>query len=772
MIVDVSTVDDLTAALDAATGGETILLAPGDYDRFIYFGEQADWSDGGVTIRSKDPGNPAVFTDGFDMREVNNLTISDVTFDADSLADSANAYWVSFSKSSEITLEDVILRGHLATAEEGFDPYDPAIENFRDPIEGFPRAGGLRVAQTDGFTLRNSDIAEVRVAISLIKSSDVVIENTDIHEVREGLFFTDIDGLDISGNTFRDFRPWLDTSDPAYDSGTHEHPDMIQYWAANATEGIRDVTIADNVFEMPQGSGTQSIFGHMKNPAPGVTAENFAILNNLILNGHPNSIRIGDVEGGLIAGNLLLPNGTDVEKSRTPKVLLTGESENFHVVNNATVEFFRSDTLGPRDPGGLAAQNITIENFLILSHDPADPNYWGNVDIAALQAALRTDPSKLGITVTGKTGDDLLLGLGGNDKLLIGSGNDIATGGYGADRFIIDWAGRGAADAHQITDLDFDEGDQLVINGFGGGNVRITSQAALAEFVARPGVTLTDDTLTLSDGSGPELSLTLGGVKVEDGAVSPAEPGVSTIGGKGDDMLVGTASDDKILMRQDEDIATGGAGADQFILDWRFHSDGDSHTITDFDVAEGDYLLLRNFTSKHIVVRDQADLDALIARDDVAAVQGTDGLTLRFTASDGTEISLRLDGQDSNAATSTEPVKLTGTDANDDFAGAAGADTFLFRLGNDTATGGAGPDTFIIDARFAQEGDAHLITDLDFSEGDVLLLRFFDSTPITVDSAEDLAALDDRPDMALASSDGLSLLTLTDLGGDVFTLGL
>lgn len=772
MIVEVSTVEQLTAALDAATGGETILLAPGDYDRFIYFGSDQDWSDGGVALRSKDPGNPAVFTDGFDMREVNNLTVSDVTFDADSLADSANAYWVSFSRSSEITLEDVVLRGHLATAEEGFDPYDPAIESFRDPIEGFPRAGGLRVAQTDGFTLSSSDIAEVRVAISLIKSSDVVIENTDIHDVREGLFFTDIDGLEITGNTFRDFRPWLDTSDPAYDPVTHEHPDMIQYWAANATEGIRDVTIADNVFEMPQGSGTQSIFGHMKNPAPGVTAENFAILNNLILNGHPNAIRIGDVEGGLIAGNLLLPNGPDVEKSRTPKVLLTGESENFHVVNNATVEFFRADTLGPRDPGGLEAQNITIEDFLILSYDPAGPDYWGDADIAAMRAALYTDPSTLGITVSGRTGDDLLLGLGGNDKLLLGPGSNTATGGYGADRFIIDWAGRGAADAHRITDLDFDEGDQLVINGFGGSNVRITSQAALAEFVARPGVTLTDDTLTLSDGSGPELSLTLGGVDIEDGAVSPTEPGVSTIGGKGDDMLVGTESDDKILMRQGQDIATGGAGADQFILDWRFHSDGDSHTITDFSFAEGDKLLVRSFIDKHLTVHDQADLDALIARDDVAAVQETDALTLRFTASDGTEGSLRLDGLGATAAPGTAPVKFTGTTADDDFAGGAGADEFLFRLGDDTATGGAGPDTFIIDARFAREGDAHLITDLDFAEGDVLLLRFFDNTPITVDSAEDLAALDDRSDMALASSDGLRLLTLTDLDGDMLTLGL
>ncbi|MCR9130810.1 MAG: right-handed parallel beta-helix repeat-containing protein [Alphaproteobacteria bacterium] len=772
MIMEVSTVEQLTAALDAATGGETILLAPGDYGRFVYFGDEADWDAAGVTIRSEDPGNPAVFTDKFDMRSVSDLTISDVTFDADSLGDSANAYWVGFSKSSNVTLENIVQRGHLATAEEGFDPYDPAIESFRDPIEGFPRAGGLRVAQTDGFTLRNSDIAEVRVAISLIKSSDVVIENTDIHDVREGLFFTDIDGLEITGNTFRDFRPWLDTSDPAYDPVTHEHPDMIQYWAANATEGIRDVTIADNVFEMPQGSGTQSIFGHMKNPAPGVTAENFAILNNLILNGHPNAIRIGDVEGGLIAGNLLLPNGTDVENSRTPKLLLTGESENFHVVNNAAVSFFGADTLGPRDPGGLAAQNITIENFRVLSFDPADPDYWGNVDVAALLAALRTDPSQLGITVSGTGDDDLLRGLGGDDKILLRSGSDTATGGYGADRFTIDWAGRGAADAHRITDLDFDEGDQLVINGFGGGNVRITSQAALAEFVARPGVTLTDDTLTLSDGSGPDLSLTLGGVEIEDGAVSPVVPGVSTIGGKGADVLIGTASDDKILMRQDEDIATGGAGADQFILDWRFHSDGDSHTITDFDMAGGDYLLLRNFTGKHIVVRDQADLDALIARDDVSAVERTDALTLRFTDSDGMEISLHLDGQGSGNATSTLPIKLTGTDADDVFTGAAGADAFLFRFGNDTATGGAGPDTFIIDARFTREGDAHRIADLDFAEGDTLLLRFFDSTPITVDSAEDLAALDDRPDMALASSDGLRLLTLTDLGGDMFTLGL
>ncbi|MBL8706947.1 MAG: hypothetical protein JNM30_18990, partial [Rhodospirillales bacterium] len=63
-------------------------------------------------------------------------------------------------------------------------------------------------------------------------------------------------------------------------------------------------------------------------------------------------------------------------------------------------------------------------------------------------------------------GDDTLYGGAGDDWLLAGAGADVISGGAGADRFVL------AAGLGLDTVLDFDaqEGDQLVLAGFGVGN--------------------------------------------------------------------------------------------------------------------------------------------------------------------------------------------------------------------------------------------------------------------------------------------------------------
>lgn len=72
-------------------------------------------------------------------------------------------------------------------------------------------------------------------------------------------------------------------------------------------------------------------------------------------------------------------------------------------------------------------------------------------------------------------------------------------------------------------------------------------------------------------------------------------------------------------------------------------------------------------------------------------------------------------------------VKFIGTSQNDVFEGGDGDDTFVLRYGNDVADGGDGADNFIFDGRWVSDGELYRIRDLDFSEGDTLTFRLFDS---------------------------------------------
>ena len=80
--------------------------------------------------------------------------------------------------------------------------------------------------------------------------------------------------------------------------------------------------------------------------------------------------------------------------------------------------------------------------------------------------------------VNGKKGDDFVLGDTGNDRvkggqgddwLLGGEGDDVLRGGKGADQFRIDGRTTSEPDRDIIRDLDFCEGDVLVLFGFAPG---------------------------------------------------------------------------------------------------------------------------------------------------------------------------------------------------------------------------------------------------------------------------------------------------------------
>ena len=110
---------------------------------------------------------------------------------------------------------------------------------------------------------------------------------------------------------------------------------------------------------------------------------------------------------------------------------------------------------------------------------------------------------------------------------------------------------------------------------------------------------------------------------------------------------------------------------------------------------------------------------------------------------------------------------FNGTAADDIMIGGSAVDWFLLRYGNDSAQGNDGADLFVVDSRYVTPGDAHVITDLDFDQGDVLALRGFGGQDHTLRDIEDLRDLLDETAFGQASlDDGLQLV------GEDFTLDL
>ena len=145
--ITVSTLNGLYTALAKATGGETILLAAGDYGK-MFLGASSGFDitfPSNVTIKSADAGHPAVFS-GMDLRGTANLTLDGLTFDYTFAAtDKIYSRPFSVSGSENITIRNSTFDGDVAKGVSAVD-------------DGYGFAVGLSVRGSTGVTLDNNEI--------------------------------------------------------------------------------------------------------------------------------------------------------------------------------------------------------------------------------------------------------------------------------------------------------------------------------------------------------------------------------------------------------------------------------------------------------------------------------------------------------------------------------------------------------------------------------------------------------------------------------------
>ncbi|MFN3972067.1 MAG: right-handed parallel beta-helix repeat-containing protein [Gemmobacter sp.] len=361
----VATQADLLSALAQARGGETILLAPGDYGdlqlaartriNITYASE--------VTIASADAANPAVFT-GLSMRGVSNLTFDGVTFDYRA-SDGAPIWTRPFqmTESDNITIRNSTFDGDLA---RGLD----ANSN------GYATGIALGVRDSHNITIENNTAFAFSRGFVFASSDNLVVAGNDLHALRiDGMNFSGVQGVLIADNHIHDF---------ALSPGATDHCDMIQFWTNGTTRPSADIMIRNNTLDIGTGGATQSIF--MRNDlvdrglaGPEMFYRNVTITENVIVNGHSHGITVGETRGLVISHNSVLQADAGntvgaVPEVHIPKINVSAGSMDVAVTANVTSAI----------TGHASQPDWTLHgNAYVQNGNPLAPGHYGDVFVSS-----------------------------------------------------------------------------------------------------------------------------------------------------------------------------------------------------------------------------------------------------------------------------------------------------------------------------------------------------------------------------------------------------
>lgn len=521
----VSTTDELTNALQQATGGETILLAPGDYGTLelegVSFAEA-------VTITSADPQDRAVFSGQIVLDGVDNLTFEGLdVVGAEVLGFAIERVLVE--NSTGIRLADMAVEGAIPT--EGADPNDPATTG-NSVMVGIPAERAITVRNSADVEIDQTEITNVWKGVSIFASSDVSVTRSEFHDIRsDGINLAGSKNVVVENNYLHDFQPWYGP-----DHSVGDHPDFIQYFGGKSGLGLENIAIRNNVLMQGEGGWTQGIFGHVGQGAEKAgDFTGFEVTGNFLQLGHRNGISLGDTLDALIADNVLLPSGYESEGGAVnrPMVRVTEGVEDFAVADVTILDNLMThkwldelETIKGLSPAELEARGITLGGNEIFETGRSIPEHWAEFEFApvtpgtdltawiadaqervrafidgtletlqyeapASTLALRAETTVEGTdgadgfglggqddvvdagagndTIWGRGGDDWIEGGAGNDLLIGGTGSDVLFGGEGSDQFRFDGKDLEAGARDVIADLDFGEGDQIQFRRFEAG---------------------------------------------------------------------------------------------------------------------------------------------------------------------------------------------------------------------------------------------------------------------------------------------------------------
>jgi len=252
--------------LRAARGGETILLAPGNYGDINLSGIRPA---GRVTIRSANPDNDAVFG-SLKLTRVGNLVLDDIDV-RHPLKPGDAAVFVNLS--SDVSFVGLDLSGSINGT-----PFDDG--------------NGIFVTNSCRIAVLDSTFREFNNAAGFSRSSDIIFAGNSVRDAREGVNIAQIDGGLFERNFITGIRP---------DVSQFDHSDTFQVQAGGSNGVSNDLVFNGNVIMGDNNQGT--FIRSEKALTQGLVHSNIVITNNYVEANLRNAIAIADTDGVIVANN-------------------------------------------------------------------------------------------------------------------------------------------------------------------------------------------------------------------------------------------------------------------------------------------------------------------------------------------------------------------------------------------------------------------------------------------------------------------------------------
>jgi Ca2+-binding RTX toxin-like protein len=455
MIINIASAKELAHALSRADGGETFLLAPGDYGAVKLDELEFDRT---VTIRSADPLNMARLT-GLDIRGSENIRIVGLSIGrAMTPREQDHGRIVSVRDSEDIEFEGLRIHGSL----DG----DPRNDGY-----------GIYVGDSERVSVRGSTFTELARGAVFSDSSNLVLEGNSFDTLRtDGLNFAEVTDVLIKDNRFTNFFPKRD-----------DHSDAIQFFTHGTKRASFDITITGNQIFVGHGEGPQGIFLHdetRRMPFKNVTIDNnlvygadlyhgiavlggeqVSITNNTVVSrtddGRNHWINIDRVAGATISKNVA-------------DVVLIGERVS-GIVRHDNLELYKNDDPRERILNLNKGPQTTVADLVLPgigyvpdgspSPEPAPPP-----SPAGIQTIMGTSGHD---QLRGTAADEWLFGFAADDARLGRGSRDVMVGSGGKDVFVLGDArgvfyddGRPGAGRRDYAAIrDFEAGDRIQLAG-------------------------------------------------------------------------------------------------------------------------------------------------------------------------------------------------------------------------------------------------------------------------------------------------------------------
>lgn len=270
---------EFTAAIAVARGGETLMLAPGNYGSLNLWKRTFAPA---VTIASADPARPAAFDD-VTLNAVENIAFDAVKIGRPRKTDEPD--WKYMNRWTAV--KNVAATRCTFHGSENGTSTDDIV--------------GLLVSDSDGITITGGTFTELVRGAMFQRSRKIVVNDNRFRIIRsDGIDFAACANVQIARNVFSDFDP---QGDPEQGG---DHADAIQFWTAGQTQGCSNVLIRDNLVigAYPQTAQGILIQDEAGLRASGAGHRGFTISGNRVFDTMWWGIRVVGVDGLILNDNL------------------------------------------------------------------------------------------------------------------------------------------------------------------------------------------------------------------------------------------------------------------------------------------------------------------------------------------------------------------------------------------------------------------------------------------------------------------------------------